>query len=391
MLQVKPKIDDQSSCPYCQSELQHKQILWQGMFVCIKSNCEQCHKNLIQDLKVGHANIFNYQLDLDENKVFGNHLAESWLGGRLLKSLKSPQESKVDITKEVFKHTEKALILNCIDFLYGHGLLKLLNAERHLQRDQEYGLVIIVPKFLRWLVPEGVTEVWTVNSPGDIGEAYYLGFDKFIQQEIIRFSEVFVSKAYSHPSKFNISNFTRVNKHDFTVESFRITFIWREDRLWSNSIMSITPFTSKWFQKYKIIQVFSQIRKDFPQAKFTVVGLGKSGVFPKWIEDARLKQFTTDQERIICEIYRESRLVLGVHGSNMLLPSAHAGMTINLLPVDRLGNFAQDILYQIADPRLAAFRYRYLDINTQTTYVSKIAVSMLNRLSGFTDEMTADN
>jgi len=47
-----------------------------------------------------------------------------------------------------------------------------------------------------------------------------------------------------------------------------------------------------------------------------------------------------------------------VHGSNMLLPSAHAGMTIDLMPDDRWGNFAQDISYQEDDVRMGSYRYR---------------------------------
>lgn len=44
---------------------------------------------------------------------------------------------------------------------------------------------------------------------------------------------------------------------------------------------------------------------------------------------------------------------MGVHGSNMLLPSAHARATLVLMPRKRWGNFIQDILFQEPNPRLA--------------------------------------
>jgi len=37
----------------------------------------------------------------------------------------------------------------------------------------------------------------------------------------------------------------------------------------------------------------------------------------------------------------------------MLLPSAHAGMTVSLMPSKRWGNFAEDILFTEKDVRLA--------------------------------------
>ena len=99
--------------------------------------------------------------------------------------------------------------------------------------------------------------------------------------------------------------------------------------------------------------------------------------FPTWIEDCRVKNFDAETEQKTCQIYADSRLVIGVHGSNMLLPSAHAGMTIDILPEDRLGNFAQDILYQETDPRFASFRYRYLSFQTDPAELAKIGLSML--------------
>lgn len=380
-------IDYQFNCPYCQGSLQNQQLLWQGMFVCVNSYCQQCNKDIIQDLKIAHGNRFNYQLDLDSNKIFGDPTAESWLGKPLLKSLKSPQNDSIQISKEIFQDCERVIILNCLDVLYGHCLLKLLNAERHLLENKEYGLIVIIPRFLRWLVPDGVAEIWTMDLSIKKAQLYYPEFNRFIQNEIQRFSQVFVSRAYSHPSKFQITNFTRVARHDFSNVSFRVTFIWREDRLWSNSFISPIGL---WQQNRKVSQVFSQIRKHFPNAIFTIVGLGKSTPFPHWIEDARVVQFNSDNEENICEIYRESRLILGIHGSNMLLPSAHAGMTINILPKDRLGNFAQDILYQETDPRIAAFCYRYISFKTPVQEVSILARSMLDKFPGFFAEMTAD-
>lgn len=93
--------------------------------------------------------------------------------------------------------------------------------------------------------------------------------------------------------------------------------------------------------------------------------------------------FSTDTEKTLCKINSESRVVLGVHGSNMLLPSAHAGMTIDLMPDDRWGNFAQDVLYQENDVRMSSYRYRYVPINQKPNHLHKIVIPMVLHQNNF--------
>lgn len=142
----------------------------------------------------------------------------------------------------------------------------------------------------------------------------------------------------------------------------------------------------KW-QNFKVKKLFKLLYNKFPQANFTVAGLGTSTSFPQWIEDKRVSEYTDDLERVTCKIYSESRLVIGVHGSNMLLPSAHAGMVIDLMPVNRWGNFAQDILYQEKDNRVASFRYRFLPISTKVYLISKIAFFQIKGYQSFINQM----
>ena len=159
------------------------------------------------------------------------------------------------------------------------------------------------------------------------------------------------------PVNLILAKFTGVPKHDFDKEEYKITFVWREDRLWCNN------WIFKVCRKLKLLQIplsiqnwnvrrlFSKMQKLLPTAKFAVAGLGKSTNFPEWIEDFRVDKFDEKTERQMCHVYSESRLAIGIHGSNMLLPSGHAGMTIDMIE-ERWGNFAQDILYQESDPRL---------------------------------------
>lgn len=398
MIQIKPEVQHQSNCPYCGVVLIPKKVLWQGIHICVVANCHHCHAEVIEDLKVGHALYVPYQVDLRKNVLFGDDKPKCWLGMPLLKSLQNPKtDSDIEFKVEKFQEYKNVIILNCIDFLYGHALLKLLNAERHLKNNSGFGLVLLIPTFLYWMIPKGVAEVWTVNIPLSKAQNYFPRLDHLIQKESERFFEIYVSRAHSQPKDFNITNFTGIDKHDFKREDFRITFIWREDRLWWSHNFSLRVARKLnymkpllYWQNYKICKLFSFLRNKIQNAKFTIAGLGTFTKFPKWIDDLRINQFNEDLEREACRIYAESRLVIGVHGSNMLLPSAHAGMTLDLMPYDRWSNFAQDVSYQECDNRLSSYRYRYLPLNINTGLLAFISSLQINGYSYFKKQMMCE-
>ena len=396
MIEIKPTLQYQADCPHCRKLLTPTITLWQGMHICVESTCSGCGAEIVEELRTGHAVAGACQFDLDTAEAFGDEWIKSWFGRTLLYTLQNPENTPVEVVKEILQPRQRVIILNCIDYLYGHSLLKLLNAQRHLEQHKAYGLIVIVPKFLRWMVPKGVAEIWTVNIPLKQGQKYFSQFNQFMQKELERFEEVQISEAYSHPSQFDITQFTSVPKHDFTQQRFNITFIWREDRPWcSHWLYRILRKLNllDWalvLQNWKIHRLMSQLKAKIPEANFVVAGLGRKTRFSGWIEDCRVDVFDENTERQLCKVYSDSRIVIGVHGSNMLLPSGHAGMTIDLMPDDRWGNFAQDILYQETDSRLAGYRYRYLLAQMKIGKLADITVAMLSGFDQFRQLMTFD-
>lgn len=396
MIKIKPELQYQSNCPLCTGCLEPMNTLWQGMHVCIESNCVDCAAEIIEELPIGHAFSGKYQVVRKTAEMFGEGTAKIWDGDSLMQSLLNPNPQPVEVTKEVFQYHQRVILLNCIDFLYGHSLLKLLNAQRHLEQHGEYGLIAIVPKFLRWMVPQGVAEIWTVNISLKRGKDYYPAFNQFVLKELERFTEVQVSEAYSHPSQFDVAQFTTVPPHDIKQRQFNVTFVWREDRLWCHPLLFRLLRKLNLLglglalQNWKIHRLMRQIKAKVPHANCVVTGLGKRTQFSQWIEDFRVDTFDEDAERKLCKIYADSRLVVGIHGSNMLLPSGHAGMTVDLMPDERWGNFAQDILYQEVDPRLAAYRYRFLPDQMEIQKLADIISIMITKFESYQQWMTAE-
>ena len=203
-------------------------------------------------MKVGHATYNPYKIVFPEKIVHGEDGSYKWLGKPLLNSLINPSEKKVKMEVDKRKKESEVIIINCIDYLYGHSLLKLLNSEREHKENPEKGIVVIIQKALEWLVPIFVSEVWTKYSIFKCSKKFFPDLNNQIEIEINRFSKVYISQAFSHPSKFEIKNFLKVSSFDIKKnKEKRITFIWREDRLWINNYR-----ISKALQKYPKLRKF---------------------------------------------------------------------------------------------------------------------------------------
>jgi len=371
MISIKPKIDFSSKCVYCNTTLKNKDIVWQGIHVLLDCECPNCKNKFLVDLPIGHAQLYPFVVDKNSWELHGSKLALKWFGAPLLKSLKNPSNDKISMTIEKIYNTKKVAILNCIDFLYGHSLLKLLNAESLLDKKNRLGLVVIIPKFLRWMVPKGVAEIWTVDLPLKKAKEYYPQLERSIKHELERFEKIYLPKDSSHPRNFKIESFTGIKPHNYGSKNYRITFIWREDRPWFFSdylvyilkkINFIYPLVL--LQNLKIRILFLLLKRKLPNVIFSVAGIGKSTNFPKWIEDIRFIKPSPKEEEKLCRVYSQSRVVIGVHGSNMLLPSAHAGSVVNLLPDIKSDQIASDVIFrqEIKDPRVISFTYRFVPI-----------------------------
>ena len=144
MIEVKPNLTHQSNCPYCKAPLKNISILWMGMRVCAESECLSCHAKIIEDLKIVYALTFPCQVDLTKQTVFCSEVVNDWFGKPLLWALENPEQSEVKISREIFTHHQQVIILNCVDFLYGYSLLRLLNAQKHLECHSQYGLILII-------------------------------------------------------------------------------------------------------------------------------------------------------------------------------------------------------------------------------------------------------
>jgi hypothetical protein len=405
MIELKPNPYNYFKCPECKNTHIHfRCVLIEGVHVVGEYSCENCGLDFYQLFPVGHSvgspvayGKYNGKLYDDEN---------GWVSVGLADYFKSMKSDVVEFKKKVFKKYKKVIILNALDFLYGHCLLKLLNVQHHLDEERELGVVVIIPKIFEWLVPEGCAEVWIADIK--LSELLYRhsSINNSVTTELSRFDEVYFSEAFSHPdfSKIDIERFTGVrpfNISRFNAVPKRVCFILREDRWWLKNILNFRVFQllrklglQGWAQRYMVHQqsqlikrTITLIRKQIPfPIEFSIAGVGNAGTFNGFASDYRSNKVTKEVEIAWCEIYAASHLVIGVHGSNMILPTAFAAGCIEILPEDRYANIVQDLSVKYPDRR-QLFLYRFVNQFARPKQIAAHVISVFKDYELFNKNM----
>lgn len=351
-----PRIE--AGCPACAGPLAAEGWYMPGMRTLARARCTACGKLWFADLPVGQGIHTPMLLDPETGAVH-DAAGAGWFADWLRDSYKARRPDMAGL--EVRRHRAAGaapVLLNCIDTLYGHSLLKLLNAQLYL--DKGLDLILLVQPCLLPLIPDGVAETWLVDLPLKEGTRWSDSLAAAIAAEARRFPALTLAPAHSHPhpSDIAIERFSKTAPFPLDAWASRppkITFIWRDDRRWAPGLRG---------QSGAVAALFEALRRRLPGLEAAVAGLATPGGLPGWIADRRTPSPGPEEERAWLQLYADSHAVVGVHGSNMLLPSAHAGAAFDLMPEDRRGNFLQDILFNGSDPRDLFFRYRFPPLTT---------------------------
>ena len=403
MIRLHPIPEAKYVCPHCQERLKVKGWYIPGMRNLADLKCSQCGREFYGDLPAGHGLYYPMLLERPTGIVHDEY-GVTWFAKWLRDSYANRTDSPIGFEVEDFRPLKQPVFLNCLDTLYGHCLLKLLNAQYYLDHRPDLDLIVLVPRFLRWMVPDGVSAIWIVDLPLKRGIEWNDWLAAEIKRRIESLDACWLSVAFSHPhpEDFDIERFTKVRP--FPIEEWdarlgrpTITFVWRQDRIWWNldryrSWRGLTRRMKRRLlrlssaqiqldaQRQRVITLAQTLRQASPGIDFAVAGLGHPGGLSDWIADLRTMEINEHTERAWCKRYAQSHVAVGIHGSNMLLPSAHAGAVVELVPPERWGNLIQEILVAAQDVREVMCRYRFLPLDTPATVVAKVTTSLLRYL-----------
>lgn len=390
-------------CPECGKRLTLGRIHFAGMPIFVECRCAGCSREYWLDWPAGHALLHPALIDTRGGNVYYDGL--SWyprLLGRFLPSRTDPASAAIHVRwKE--SNSSRAILINCVDFLYGHCLLKLVSGLSYARRYPDADVIVIAQPLLRWLIPAEASTI-EVDLALSRTTLWIDGLQEVVKDLLGQYREFSISPGLSQPP-VTADDITQLLGPGIAPQPFwssmpgedepLVSLIVREDRLWLGSRRPLVPRVAdhvswrlgRWLRLRRQRKCFSRVvrrvRAARPDAEFAVIGLGTAGKPPAGALDLRQRPgtMTEERERHWLATYAKSRVVVGVHGSNMLLPSALAGAVINLLPPGRLRNIAQDLLIAGAsdhEPKLALFRYRILPLSTSPDAVAETIVSMLN-------------
>ncbi|TAF65597.1 MAG: hypothetical protein EAZ55_08545 [Cytophagales bacterium] len=384
MIALNPDYQYPCQCPKCKNnQIQTQKIRLQGIHLLAQCQCKTCHYHFLINLPTGHGLYYPTAIGTDDLQLYPHPLAIKWLAQPLLEAYQNPDNTPIEIEQKVKKQYKEVIFLNCLDFLYGHALLKLLNAQQYLEKHPDKGLILLITPNFEWLIPEGVAEVWILKTPMRKTQKWLTALENFFDQKRTQYQQIYISPAHSHPDfrKIDPSLFFHEKRFDinkFQENNYTITFIWRHDRLWLRhpfwELLLIASQRIKalaWcknlliaLQDDKIRKTIKKIRKAIPEVQIYITGQGKkTNTFAKIAQDLRTEQIDTPTEKQWAKIYSQSHIVVGIHGSNMIIPTALAGGFVEILPKDRIGNITQDIALPY-DYKDMLFLGRFLPMNT---------------------------
>jgi hypothetical protein len=360
MICIHPEIEFTASCPNDGTDLEIKDIIIPGIHCLADAHCPTCGDRYYIDLPVGQAIWSPMILVRNTGKVI-DRLDMAWFSEPLRQGFLNPSKDQVIPVVHKFFDTDRIIIINCLDFLYGHVLLKLLNVQRHLDTSPDLGCCVLIPAQMAHLVPEGVAEVW--EFPASLKEClnWYDSLRSWIDQQIKTRKECFLSPAYSHPSNrtYNLKKLTK-NLPDISQDIKQnqpiILFSYREDRLWGRTLSH---------QQRNLQKLYDQLSSAFPDMLFILIGFGQKNQLRSTganFLDLRTDQFDVKTDRLWMAYMSVADCAIGIHGSNMLMPSGLAKSTLELVPQTRIRNTVQDFLFAPShqDSRDALLYYRML-------------------------------
>lgn len=352
MIRIFPEIDFQANCPHDHAALRIINIAIPGMRCLADAVCPNCQTRYYIDLPVGQALWVPFMLNQANGHVCSARILNerdqsitcAWFRDPLQESFLHPLSTEIVPIVHKFFEAERIVLINCLDFLYGHSLLKLLNVQRYLDHTPELGCCVLAPTPLVHLVPEGVAEIWEFPMTFRDGLQWYPSLQKWITNRLSGYKECFLSPAYSHPSPrtYTLQRFVKqLPDISSTTQNHHpiILFSYREDRLWGHNLLA---------QQVNLQMLYTQLSKIFPDMAFVLVGFGQQHHIQSqkaMVIDLRTSTFTVEQDRLWLAYMQHADCVIGVHGSNMLLPSGLAKTTVELMPRTRIGSAGQDLLF----------------------------------------------
>ncbi len=380
VIPIYPKLVATATCVKCKSaEVDINDIIFENIHVLLDCKCRNCSTEFYETLPIGHDAQTPIAFSKDGALQRFNESARIWLAKPLIDAVLLSDNLEVPITKKNLNALkERVVLLNCLDDCFGHSYVKILNSLELLKTFPDRSLVLIITSNFEWLVPKGVDELWIV--PGRMREMRkrVVTLQSFVKTQLKDIKQLDLSgaKVYHDLAKIDSEPFLKTKSFDikkFDELPHTVTFVLRNDRYWHASKLDdfmnrvlISLGIQKLFRSYFLWRQNRLVQKTIKKIKnisINIIGPNYEGV-------------TSELEKQWCEIYSKSHIVIGVHGSNMLIPTSLAAGFIEILPGHKIAHLGEDIVLR-HEGRYAVLLGRHVNQFSSPAVVAEHITEML--------------
>ncbi|MEO8558890.1 MAG: hypothetical protein ABI439_07500 [Rhodospirillales bacterium] len=385
MIDLLPLPREEFRCVCSDTKLTGEAFILPGMIPLLRSHCAKCSKRFLCQLRHGWHFGGRLMFDQAERSVISADNID-WYEEEFRRAMASrgrPAPALEKISRRPLGRD--VTIVVALDPTYGHLLQRLFSIDAIDPATRATGMVVIVPRFAAWLVPDDAAEIWLVDAPlrelnlwndavADAVAALARNVDR------LRLAPMRLG-GYS----VDVERYTRVKPFEANdigqVIPPRLTISWREDRCWTYRGQR-KPDQEAVVEQFTMICTMLDILRDkIADLDVAVIGYGKKGGFAPWVQDLRIVEHDTARERDWAHRCSQSHLVFGIQGSNMILPSAHAGGSLELMPT---GHWKHNMVTWEWTNRLSAQaameRYLHIPLSSSFSDVISIALVQLCRM-----------
>jgi hypothetical protein len=403
---IHPHLAHERTCPRCGGQASATDWSVPGQWTMARYRCSGCGFDCWADLPFNLGVLSPCFIDTATGEVT-RPCGPEWYASLTRAAWKQRGHKPVQLTRIVNRPVRRATLVNALGNCWGDALATLakLNA---LDGANGLDVVVLTTANMAPHVPATAAETWLIDGSHADTAFWNDALADAVKKEVARFEACYVPAIFQLPSVTPaevqaLSGIAPFDRTRWDMELERrptVTFAWRDDRCWSNELTlwrrliadaermrggrravsllrRLRPSLDVSAQHRRVVQLAQRLRAALPKLDFAVCGEGTYGSFPEFMQDLRAPRADAAANARWCERAARSHLLIGVLGSQMVLPSGHAGAVIDLVPAQYLRNVLTDLLVTADDVREAMFLYRTLPLATPARAVADTAISML--------------
>jgi hypothetical protein len=345
---------------------------------------EQKHGDIILVRTLYSDNSTPYTIKFDYSTRAIQEGERNWFNESLLEKidlsrlLPSDKISRIDFSK---KRHKKCIVLNLLDYCYGHSLVKLLNVESFYNEYKDtHDLFLISFPDIEDYVPKDRFNGCLLNVTfGEIKKIYSLQaiIDKVREQyEEVDFG---VLDAYlrikDKESKASFYDFYGSKENNYKDKKL-VTFHYRADngRAWGEKR-----------QKHNVTTLLTEMREYFSNdVVFSVIGDKDKNTFPDWVLDKRIERYPNPIVHEYSQIIASSVIMISVTGSNLVLPSLLSkGMIVHFVKEPLMRLTGTDVVNYRGYVNETTYEHVYIfEKGTRSTHPTELAQRLIRMYEG---------